>query len=75
MNVKTVDGAGRDGIAQPLQGWADQRGPTVAVIDEAVIRLQAEPILDDTRLQGGDLAGDGAAGLLVRRDACLDGHT
>ena len=71
MNVKTVEGAGRDCIAQPLQSWADQCGPAVAVIDEAVIRPQAEPILDDTRLQGSELAGDGTAGLLVRRDAFM----
>jgi hypothetical protein len=75
VNVKTVDDAGRDGIAQPLQGRPDQRGSAVAVIDEAVIRLQAEPLLDDARLQGGDLAGDGAAGLRVRRDTRINGHT
>jgi hypothetical protein len=74
VDVYPVDGAGGDEVAQPLEPRADERGAAVALVDEAAGGLEAGAVLRQARLQGRELARDGAAlHLLVGRDASVDG--
>jgi hypothetical protein len=74
VDVHPVDGAGGDEVAQPLEPRAEERGAAVALVDEAAGGLEAGAVLRQARLQGRELARDGAAlHLLVGRDASVDG--
>ena len=65
MDVDAVDGAGRHGVAQPLQGGTQQGGAAVALVEEGVLRLEPRAVGRDPLSQAGDLAGDGAAVCLL----------
>ena len=74
MDVHPVESAGGDEIAQPLEPRADERGAAVALVDKAAGGLEAGAVLRQARLQGRELARDGAAlHLLIGRDASVDG--
>src|SRR3954452_16760881 len=74
VDVDTIERAGGGRVAQALEGRADERGPAVALVDEAVLGRDAQPIPRQARVEGGELARDGLVGrLLVGRYAGVDG--
>ena len=74
MNVEAVDQARGDGIAKALQGGSLQGGAAVAIIDEAMVWRNLQPVLGEAGLQRGDLAGDRAPlGLMLGGNARVDG--
>ncbi len=75
MDVEALEIARGRRVAQALQGGPNQAGAAVAVVDEAAGRGQRLAVLGDARLQGGNLAGDGAVlGLLFRGDTGVNGN-
>ena len=74
VNVEAVDEARGDGIAKALQAGSLQGGAAVAIIDEAMVWRNLQPILGEAGLQRGDLAGNRAAlGLMLGGNARVDG--
>src|SRR4051794_791287 len=74
VDVDTIERARGGRVAQALEGRADERGPAVALVDEAVLGRDAQPIPRQARVEGGELARDGLVGrLLVGRYAGVDG--
>src|SRR4051794_28718812 len=74
VDVDAIERAGGGRVAQALEGRADERGPAVALVDEAMLGRDAQPLPRQARLEGGELARDGLVGrLLVGRDAGVDG--
>jgi len=74
MHIEALDPAGSDQIAQSLQGWPNEGGPTIAFIDKLVVRRQGQPIGRHPRLEGGELRSDGVGlGLLLGRDPRING--
>src|SRR5262245_65912125 len=72
MDIQTVKAPSRRGIAQALQGRADQGRATVAIVKKLQRRWDDQPICRDALTQGGDLAGNGVRfGLLLRGDASI----
>jgi len=68
MNVEAIDNASCHCIAQPLQGWTEQAGAAVALVEEDMLGLEPRIVGHDPFVQAGDLAGDGAVvRLLVAR--------
>src|SRR5919199_4188155 len=74
MHIEPVDLAGRRGIAQALQGRAQQGRAAVSLIEKAAVWRHKHAILPEAGLQHGKLAGDGLrARLLLGRDTGVDG--
>ena len=69
QHVQAVDRAGGGGVAQLLQGWANQRRAADAVIDEAQLRLDDQLVLGGPRQHRVDLRLDRAGvGLVIAGD-------
>jgi hypothetical protein len=74
VDIEPIQIAGGNRIAQPLQRRPHQSGAAIALIGEAVVRLQRQTVLDDLRRERGDLADDGlVCALLLGRDASIKG--
>src|SRR4051812_20667991 len=65
VDVDAIERARGGRVAQALEGRADERGPAVALVEEAMLGRDAQPLLREARLQGGELAGDGLVGRLL----------
>src|SRR5690349_1115012 len=65
VDVDTIERSGGGRVAQPFEGRADERGPAEALVEEAMLGRDAQPLLREARLQGGELAGDGLVGRLL----------
>ena len=76
VDVERVQAAGcLPRPARRSRAGRHQGGPAGALVDEAAGRGQRLAVLGDARLQGGDLAGDGAVlGLLFRGDTGVNGN-
>src|SRR5947209_9576182 len=74
MYVEPIEVAGRSQITQPLQGWTNQGGAAIAIVDELAVRGEGQTVRGNARAEGGMLTGNGViVGLLLRGDPGING--
>ncbi len=74
LDVEAIDGSGGGGVAQPLQGRAEQGFSRVAIVDEAEFGGNRHAVAEDPPIQEVELTGDGVAfDLLITGDPGIQG--
>src|SRR5262249_15542706 len=75
VHIKPIHTARRHDVAQALQRWAHQGGPTIPFIEKLHRLGHRQPLGGQALAQGRHLAGDSLGlGLLLGRDTCIDGY-
>ena len=75
MNIDEINGRQSDEVAQTLQGWTDQTGTAVAIVDEPSVVADLVAVLAGSRDEIAELAINGVPlRLLVGRDPAVDGR-
>src|SRR5262245_38179455 len=73
VHIKPIHTARRHYVAQALQRWAHQGGPTIPFIEKLHRLGHRQPLGGQALAQGRHLAGDSLGlGLLLGRDTCID---